>query len=186
MVGKHHPSIHAQTRPLLNAQSCALSKRHAPLPCTTAAGWDANNLPVPALSPLLPCDSCMSGYCLNYDSPTRPETNAREPTRVWRLSWDDLDHSVVAAENFVCPFLVRPISPRAEAIILGERILRIARKEAELANLSKLHGHRGWCAESTPITWGAPPMQRESPMLNRIVEATEIEVVVKIEFVRWL
>lgn len=101
--------------------------------------------------------------------------NAREPTCVWCLGG-------IGQEYSVCPRLVCPISKIADAIVFGEGKLCIARKKVKLADLSKLHAHRRWCASSNPIARGAPPMQRESPMLYRIVEATEIEIVVKVEF----
>ena len=78
--------------------------------------------------------------------------NAREPTRVWCLG------GVGHEEYSVCPRLVCPISKIADAIVFGEGKLRIARKEAELADLSKLHAHRGRCAASNPVTCGASPM----------------------------
>src|SRR6266446_2252942 len=112
----------------------------------------------------------MSRGCLNYDSRTRHEMNGREPTWVWRPGGVGHDYSV-------CPRFVRPISKCADAIILGKRKLRIARKEAELADLSKLHAYRGWCAGSNPVASGAPPVQRKSPPLHRIVEVTKIEIV---------
>src|SRR5262249_50735653 len=82
------------------------------------------------------CDSRMSRHGLNTDRRTRHEVNGSEPARCRRLAEACHDDSV-------CPRLICPIAKSTDAIVFGERKLRVAREEPKLTDLSKLDVHGG-------------------------------------------